>query len=81
MAESLTLKSNRMSTNVQNQKEKTSQKLKKNFRSFLKLFIRIDKIPFTDNGKNVEYCTMYIFGLAICSNIYPSNTENYNGSN
>jgi len=47
--------------------------MKKIFRSFLKLFIRIDRIPFTENGRDSEYCTMYVFGLAICSNIYPKN--------
>lgn len=41
------------------------------FKKLLKSFIRIDRIPLTKNGRNAEYCTMYVFGLAICSNIYP----------
>jgi hypothetical protein len=61
-----------MTTKLQNQKEKTTVKVKKVLKSFLQLFIRIDRIPFTENGKNAEYCTMYVFGLAISSNVYPS---------
>jgi len=45
---------------------------KKIIKRFLKFFIRIDKIPFTDNGRPAEYCTMYIFGLPLVSNIYSS---------
>lgn len=44
--------------------------IKNSFRSFLKTFIRIDRIPFNDNGVNCEYCTMYVFGLAFTSRIY-----------
>lgn len=46
--------------------------IKKLLRNFLKLFIRIDRIPFNDNGVNCEYCTMYVFGLAFTSHIYKS---------
>lgn len=48
---------------------------KKLLKAVLKTFVRIDKIPFTDNGRSAEYCTMYVFGLAITSNIY--SRENY----
>lgn len=47
--------------------------LKNLLRSFLKTFIRIDRIPFNNNGVNCEYCTMYVFGLAITSRIYKLN--------
>lgn len=49
--------------------------MRKTIKKLLKIFIRIDKIPFTDNGKSVEYCTMYICGLAIASNVYPVKTQ------
>lgn len=57
-----------MNTKVQ----KKSNGVKKVLKSILKSFIRIDKIPFTENGRSAEYCTMYVFGLAVCSNIYPA---------
>jgi|GEM_PF-3547601 len=49
--------------------------LKKLLKSVLKSFVRIDKIPFTDNGRQAEYCTTYVFGLAITSNIYPEKKQ------
>ncbi|CAA7196847.1 hypothetical protein [Chryseobacterium potabilaquae] len=45
---------------------------KKLLKRGLKLFIRIEIIPFNDNGKTVEYCTMYVFGLPLISNISQS---------
>ena len=51
--------------------------MKKILKRFLKTFIRIDRIPFTDNGKSAEYCTLFILGLAVASNVYPrANNQN-----
>ncbi|MDE5525662.1 hypothetical protein [Elizabethkingia meningoseptica] len=36
--------------------------MKKLVKRILKKFIRIDVIPFTDNGVNTEYRMMYVFG-------------------
>ncbi|SIR25175.1 hypothetical protein [Chryseobacterium indoltheticum] len=52
--------------------QKKSNRAKKVLKSILKSFIRIDKIPITENGKTAEYCTMYVFGIMVCSDIYPS---------
>lgn len=60
-----------METKVQ----KKSSFLKKVLKRFLQLFIRIDTIPFSKNGRLSEYSTMYVFGLSICSNIYPAKRE------
>ena len=49
--------------------------IRKPLKKFLKLFIKIDTIPFTDNGKAVEYCTMHIFGLFIASQVYPAKNK------
>ncbi|WP_234110193.1 hypothetical protein [Chryseobacterium sp. R2A-55] len=43
---------------------------------FLKLFISIDEIPFTDNGQPKIYGTMFIFGFRIASQVYPAKFAN-----
>lgn len=44
--------------------------IKKSFKKFLQLFIRIESIPFTNNGRPAEHCTLYIFGFSIASNVF-----------
>ena len=48
------------------------KRLKKGAVKFLKLFISIDEIPFTDNGVSKVHSTLYIFGARIASDVYPS---------
>lgn len=44
-------------------------------KSFFKVFIRIDRIPFDENGHSLEYYTIYIFGLAVFSSINHKNSK------
>lgn len=57
-----------MSTKVQ----KKSNKLKKVLKNILEMFIRIETIPFCYDGKMRKHCTMYVFGIEVCSNSYSS---------
>lgn len=49
--------------------------MRKLLRIFLKTFIKIEKIPFTDNGESKEFCSMYIFGIHVASNVYKAKEE------
>lgn len=55
-----------MTTNVQNK----SNGLKKMLKKFLQLFIRLEMIPFSYDGKIRKYYTLYIFGIEIFSDNY-----------
>lgn len=50
--------------------------MKKRFKKatvkFLKLFISIDEIPFTDNGTPKVFGTLFFCGLRITSQVYPA---------
>lgn len=60
-----------MTTKVQNK----TNKLKKVFKTFLQLFIKIETIPFSYDGRIRKHCTMYVFGFEVCSNSYQTNKK------
>lgn len=33
-------------------------------------FLRVDTIPFNDNGRNLQYCTLYVLCIPMLSRIY-----------
>lgn len=41
----------------------------------LKLFITIEKIPFDENGKPKEFCTMYLFNRKFASGVFDAPEE------
>jgi hypothetical protein len=49
--------------------------MKKLLKRILQTFIRIEKIPFTENGIAKEFCSMYVFGKHIASNTYKALDE------
>lgn len=43
--------------------------LRKGAARLLKLFTKIDEIPFTDNGTPKIFATLYVFGLRVTSGV------------
>ena len=44
--------------------------MKKLFKKILQSFITIEIIPFTENGKPKEFCTMYVFNKRFTSGVF-----------